>query len=92
MKNKFIFAIAAFLWTASPVLAVEAVDAGNAVCPVSGDKVSGKHFVEYEGKRYALCCPHCEKEFKKDPAKFIASLGESSEDTHNGQGHEGHRH
>ena len=50
------------------------VDVGNRVCPVSGDKVSGKHFVVYEGKRYGLCCPHCEKEFKKDPAKYIAQL------------------
>jgi len=50
------------------------VDVGNTVCPVSGDKVSGKHFVEYKGKRYALCCPLCEKDFKKDPEKFIAQL------------------
>lgn len=48
------------------------VDVGNKTCPVSGDKVSGKHFVEYKGRRYGLCCPHCEKEFKKDPEKFIA--------------------
>ena len=50
------------------------VDAGNKTCPVSGDKVSGKHFVEYKGMRYGLCCPHCEKEFKKNPEKFITSL------------------
>ena len=50
------------------------VDAGNAVCPVSGDKVSGKHFAAYKGKRYGFCCPDCEKEFVKDPEKYIALL------------------
>ncbi len=63
------------------------VDAGNTVCPVSGDKVSGKHFVEHGGKRYSLCCPHCEKDFKKDPEKFIAQLAEGGE-----AGHAGHSH
>ena len=73
MKNKFIFALATFLFIAAPAMA-EPVDMGNTVCPVSGDKVSGKHFVVHEGKKYALCCPHCGKEFKKDPEKFIAQL------------------
>ena len=50
------------------------VEANNTICPVSGEEVSGQHFVEYQGKRYALCCPHCEKEFKKDPEKFIARI------------------
>ncbi len=47
---------------------------GNKFCPVSGDKVSGKHFVVYKGKRYALCCPMCEKDFKKNPAKYISKM------------------
>jgi len=63
------------------------VDAGNTVCPVSGDKVSGKHFVEYKGKRYALCCPLCEKDFKKDPEKFIAQLEAGKAHEHAGASH-----
>ena len=51
-----------------------AVDAGNKFCPVSGDKVSGKHFVEYNGKRYGLCCPMCENKFKKNPEKYLAQM------------------
>ena len=63
------------------------VDVHNTVCPVSGDKVSGKHFVEYKGRRYGLCCPHCEKEFKKNPEKFIASLEKGGEHLEGGHSH-----
>jgi YHS domain-containing protein len=50
------------------------VDAGNKLCPVSGDPVSGTNFVVYQGKRYGLCCPMCEKPFLSDPAKYIAKM------------------
>ena len=48
------------------------VDVGNKTCPVSGDKVSGVNFYEYNGKRYGLCCPLCEPAFKADPEKYSA--------------------
>lgn len=48
------------------------VDVGNAICPVTGDKVSGKDFYEYSGKRYGLCCPMCQGIFSNDPAKYAA--------------------
>jgi YHS domain-containing protein len=47
-------------------------DAGNKVCPVLGEKVDGKNFYTYNGKRYGLCCPMCQAEFEKDPAKYSA--------------------
>jgi len=50
------------------------VDAGNKICPVMGEPVDGEHFVVYEGKRYGLCCPGCEKAFLADPAQYIAKL------------------
>ena len=50
------------------------VDAGNKFCPVSGDKVSGEHFVDYKGKRYGLCCPACIGKFKQNPAKYLAKV------------------
>lgn len=62
-----------FLLTA-PVASFAVTDVGNKFCPVSGDKVSGKNFVEYDGKRYGLCCEMCDKKFKKDPAKFLAKM------------------
>ena len=50
------------------------VNAGNKLCPVSGDPVSGTDSVVYQGKRYGLCCPMCEKPFLSDPAKYIAKM------------------
>jgi len=49
------------------------IDAGNTICPVTGDKVSGKDFYEYKGKRYGLCCPMCVATFAGDPEKYSAS-------------------
>jgi len=63
-----------------PVFAVEKtvktgiVDVGNKICPVMGGSVSGKDFVEYNGKRYGLCCPHCKEMFLKGPEKYIAQM------------------
>lgn len=91
MKRISLVSLAVFLWMCSPALA-DVIEAGNTVCPVSGDKVSGKHFVLHEGKKYGLCCPHCEKEFKKDPEKYIATLAESGIHPQGGHGHEGHSH
>ena len=63
----------------APVFAAKAgkgvVDAGNKMCPVSGDPVSGKNFVVYKGMRYGLCCPMCKKPFLKDPEKYLAAMG-----------------
>jgi len=50
------------------------IDVGNKICPITGDKISGKHFVEYEGKRYGVCCKRCVKKFKKNPEKYITEL------------------
>lgn len=50
------------------------VDVGNKLCPVMGGAVNGSDFVVYEGKRYGLCCPGCEKTFLSDPATYIAKI------------------
>ncbi len=57
---------------------LEAVEVGNKICPVSGEKiVMGKEAkFEYNGKIYNLCCPMCEKDFKKDPEKYIKKVDE----------------
>ena len=54
------------------------VDAGNATCPVSGDKVSGKDFVEVNGKKYGLCCPMCASKLQKNPEKYLAEVSEGT--------------
>ena len=59
---------------------MKAVEVGNKICPVSGDKIpaSGEKGTmgdkpvkyEYNGKIYNLCCPMCIKDFKKNPEKY----------------------
>ena len=57
------------------------VDVGNKLCPVMGEPVNGKNFVVYEGKRYGLCCPGCDKTFLSDPAKYIAKVNAAGSTT-----------
>lgn len=54
----------------------KAVNVGNKICPVTGDKVDGKTTYEYQGKIYNFCCPACIDEFKKDPGKYIKKVEE----------------
>jgi YHS domain-containing protein len=56
--------------------AASAVDVGNKICPVTGEKIGSMEHekatkVEYKGKSYNLCCPMCAAEFKKNPAKYV---------------------
>ncbi|MEI7751518.1 MAG: YHS domain-containing protein [Candidatus Omnitrophota bacterium] len=83
MKKMIVLALlVAFMMpiAASQVLAADEkaqtgiVDAGNNMCPVMGGPVSGKDFVVYQGKRYGLCCPGCDKKFLSDPEKYIAQM------------------
>ena len=61
------------------VASAEAINVGNKICPISGEKVDemGAPFqVEYEGKTYNLCCAMCAKDFNKDPEKYIQKINE----------------
>jgi len=57
-----------------------AVNAGNKICPVSGEKVGGDMGpavpIEYKGKIYNLCCSGCVKEFNKNPEKYVKKVEE----------------
>lgn len=58
----------------------KAVDVGNTVCPVSGDKVGdSKLTATYEGKTYHFCCDDCPKAFAKDPAKYAKAVADNPE-------------
>jgi len=49
-------------------------------CVVSGEKLGemGKPFVfVYEGREIKLCCKNCQKDFKKDPAKYVKKIEEA---------------
>ena len=54
----------------------ETVNAGNKICPVSGEKIdeATRATYKYEGKIYNFCCPMCIDEFKKDPEKYIKKI------------------
>jgi len=56
-----------------------AVNVGNAICPISGELISdvgeGKGVqIEHKGKIYNVCCKFCAKDFKKNPEKFITII------------------
>jgi len=66
----------------------EAIDVGNKICPVSGEKIDEKTKAtyEYEGKIYNFCCSGCINGFKKNPEKYIKIIEE--EGTKEGRSHE----
>lgn len=46
-------------------------------CIVTNEKLGemGKPFVfTHEGQEFKLCCKSCQKDFKKDPAKYVKKL------------------
>lgn len=55
-----------------------AINVGNKICPVTGDKIDEKTNTtyEYEGKIYNFCCPMCISSFKKNPEKYIKKIEE----------------
>ena len=58
----------------------KAVNVGNKICPVSGEKVGqgGMEAVtyEYEGKIYNFCCSACIEEFRNNPEKYVQIVEE----------------
>ena len=73
--------------------ASSAIEVGNKVCPVSGEKVGGMGPVvqhEYKGKVYNFCCAGCVETFKKDPEKYIKIVEESMEQKNAKEGSHDH--
>ena len=58
-------------------------NAGNKICPVTGEKIDEKTKAthEYKGKIYNFCCAMCIDEFKKDPEKYIKKVEEELQAT-----------
>jgi len=48
-------------------------EAGNKICPVSGEEINdeARAIYEYKGKIYNLCCAACIEEFKNNPDKYV---------------------
>jgi hypothetical protein len=45
-------------------------------CPVMGEPINKKLYVDYQGKRIYVCCGMCVTQVKEDPAKWIKKLAE----------------
>lgn len=45
-------------------------------CPIMGEKVSRKLFVDYQGERIYFCCKGCPAAFNKDPGKYMQKFKE----------------
>ena len=65
----------------TPAVTKEAVNVGNKICPIGGEKIEEamKATYEYESKVYNFCCAMCIDELKKDPAKAIKKIEEEKQ-------------
>ncbi len=58
--------------TTQPAAAAKPI---NKMCPVEpDDEIDPNLTIVYEGKTIGFCCKDCIKDFKKDPAKYLAKL------------------
>jgi|SRR5579859_6664389 len=58
-------------------LALYGKGADAKMCPVSGDKIKagkGVELVLAGGKKIMVCCPDCQKDIDKDPAKYASLM------------------
>ncbi|MHB8079939.1 MAG: YHS domain-containing protein [Candidatus Krumholzibacteriia bacterium] len=51
------------------------VESHQTLCPVLGDPIDPKVFVDYHGRRVFFCCRACIADFQKDPAQYLPRLG-----------------
>jgi YHS domain-containing protein len=54
----------------------EATAPAQKLCPVTGDPIDPKIYVDYQGRRVYFCCEMCPATFKKDPEKYLKKLDE----------------
>ncbi len=54
----------------------KAINVGNKICPIMGNKIPEGHeiTVEHKGKVYNLCCAGCIDKFKSDPEKYVEKV------------------
>lgn len=78
-------ATSAFAQDSKPAKAVKAKAYPLDTCIVSDEKIDTSkdakmkpYTFTYEGQEIKLCCKSCEKDFKKDPAKYMAKLKEAA--------------
>jgi YHS domain-containing protein len=57
--------------------AVAALPKVQVSCPISGEPLDPKSYIEKDGKRISFCCERCIAKYKKSPEKFAAKLAAS---------------
>ncbi|MBO3842716.1 MAG: YHS domain-containing protein [Candidatus Brockarchaeota archaeon] len=58
--------------------------ARDPVCGMEVDKKTARYKSTYEGKTYYFCSPSCQKEFNRDPEKYIRKEGKEHHADHYG--------
>ena len=88
MKNLFVFVAAAVVAGSLNVVAAdkkaEKKEYPLKTCVVSDEKLGsmGKPYViKHEGREVQFCCKSCEKDFKKEPAKYLKKIDEAAKKT-----------
>ena len=57
--------------------ALKALDKVQVACPITGEAISEKSFIEEGGKKVYFCCNGCIKKYTKAPEKYAAKLANS---------------
>jgi len=55
-------------------------DLKNATCPISGDPVTKKDWIEYNGMIVHFCCRDCVKDFLKNPDSYLKKIVPNPDD------------
>lgn len=71
MRSKFKLL---FIISLALVISYSLFAAPQTKCPVLDGPIDKKVFVDYKGKRVYFCCAGCEKEFNKDPNKYLKKM------------------
>jgi YHS domain-containing protein len=61
-------------------LVIKNQEAGNKICPVSGEKINqeSKAVYGYKSKIYNLCCSACIEKFRDNPEKYVKIVEEGN--------------
>jgi len=73
---KTILGIVAAVMLATGALAA---DKPQTKCPVSGDPIDSKVFVDVDGYRIYMCCKGCTGKIKADPKKAVETIKANGE-------------
>jgi YHS domain-containing protein len=76
--NNLVLLVVVILFAAGTILVTHlpAQAKAQTTCPVLGGNIDKNVYADYKGKRVYFCCPGCDKEFEKNPEKYLQKLKE----------------